>query len=111
MNTKRSHRHLLPALGACLLCLLPSLAVAVEGAAAHGQTLARQWCSGCHLVEPGNTASDVAPSFSQIAQNRALTPDRLRNWLSDPHPPMPNLSLSRDEIEALVAYFDSLRQP
>ena len=39
----------------------------------------------------------------------ALTPERLTQWLSDPHPPMPNLSLANEEIAALVAYIGSLR--
>ena len=77
---------------------------------AQGQMLARQWCSGCHLVEPGQaTAGDAAPPFMAVAQDPALTPGRLTQWLSDPHPPMPNLSLGNEEIAALVAYIGSLR--
>ncbi|HXV26058.1 MAG TPA: cytochrome c [Alphaproteobacteria bacterium] len=76
-----------------------------------GRDLARTWCSGCHLVEEegGQSGSDAAPPFSVIAHDPSLTPDQLRSWLVDPHPPMPNLSLTRDEIEDLVAYIGSLR--
>jgi mono/diheme cytochrome c family protein len=34
--------------------------------------------------------------------------DEIRGWLADPHPPMPNLELSRREIEDIVAYLQSL---
>ena len=75
-----------------------------------GQRIARNWCSGCHVVEPGGTSgSDVAPPFPIVAQRPSLTTERLRAWLADPHPPMPNLALSREEIEALIAYIVSLR--
>jgi mono/diheme cytochrome c family protein len=87
--------------------LPPALAQELEE---QGHTLARQWCSGCHLVEPGQaTGGDAAPPFMAIAQDPALTPERLTQWLSDPHPPMPNLSLANEEIAALVAYIGSLR--
>ena len=46
-----------------------------------------------------------------VAQDPALTPERLTQWLADPHPPMPNLSLANEEIAALVAYIGSLRLP
>lgn len=75
-----------------------------------GLSIARNWCRGCHVVEPGGTSgSDIAPPFPVVAQNSSLTPEQLRAWLVDPHPPMPNLALTRDEIEALVAYIGSLR--
>jgi cytochrome c len=88
---------------------LGSAALAQERAE-QGHEIAKTWCAGCHVVEPGGTAgSDAAPPLPVVAQNPSLSPDRLRAWLADPHPPMPNLSLSRDEIEALVAYIGSLR--
>jgi cytochrome c len=78
--------------------------------AAQGHEIARTWCAGCHVVEPGGASgSDVAPPLPMVAQDPSLSPDRLRAWLADPHPPMPNLSLTREEIEALVAYIGSLR--
>ena len=85
----------------------PSLAQELEE---QGHKLAQQWCSGCHLVEAGQeTGGDAAPPFMAVAQDPALTPERLTQWLSDPHPPMPNLSLANEEIAALVAYIGSLR--
>jgi mono/diheme cytochrome c family protein len=36
------------------------------------------------------------------------TADEIRGWLADPHPPMPNLNLSRQEIDDILAYLESL---
>ena len=35
---------------------------------------------------------------------RTVVPYRVRQWLNDPHPPMPNLPLTRAQIEDVVAY-------
>jgi mono/diheme cytochrome c family protein len=99
-----------------LLCFLIGFGAArpisAQERVEQGHMLARQWCSGCHLVEPGQPAGgDAAPPFMAVAQDPALTPERLTQWLADPHPPMPNLSLANEEIAALVAYIGSLRLP
>jgi cytochrome c len=88
-----------------LLTALPAEAFEAET----GQALARQWCASCHQVEPDGATSDAAPGFQMIADDPARTPDRLRTWLTDPHPPMPKLPLTRQEIDAILAYLDSLR--
>ena len=72
-----------------------------------GQRLAVQWCAGCHDVA-GSTTSDMAPGFRQVANDPEISPERLRAWLSSPHPVMPDFGLSRLEIESLVAYLESL---
>jgi hypothetical protein len=56
-----------------------------------------------------DTANDAAPSFLSIANDPDRTPAFLVGWLTNPHPPMPNLSLTNAEIASLVAYLDSLR--
>jgi len=74
-----------------------------------GRRLARQWCVECHVVEPTQeSASDAAPPFESIALDPSKTPEGLRTWLADPHPPMPNLQLSTGEIEDILAYIQSL---
>ncbi len=90
------------------LLLMPTQAASAFDAES-GKRLATQWCSKCHLIGPGGVATDAAPAFEDIANDPARTDERLRTWLADPHPPMPDLSLSRDEIEAILAYLDSLR--
>jgi len=74
-----------------------------------GKLLAKAWCVNCHIVEPGTAGTDSAPPFPTIANDDSYTHDRLQTWLADPHPPMPKFDLSRDEINAIVRYIESLR--
>jgi len=74
-----------------------------------GLRLVRQWCVECHVVEPAQeSASDAAPPFESIALDPTKTPEGLRTWLADPHPPMPNLQLSTGEIDDILAYIQTL---
>lgn len=74
-----------------------------------GETLAKQWCSACHVVSADQTTGgDDAPAFATIAAGAREREADLRAWLADSHPPMPNLDLSRNEIDDLLAYIESL---
>jgi mono/diheme cytochrome c family protein len=75
-----------------------------------GRRLARQWCSGCHQVEPAGAANEVAPSFLSIANNPALTTGQVEVWLSTGHELMPDLHLSRAEIDVITEYLATLRR-
>lgn len=77
----------------------------------NGRVVARQWCASCHIVEAGQSGADSAPAFATIANDPARKPSAQRAWLSNPHPPMPNLALSRREIDDIVAYLETLRRP
>jgi cytochrome c len=72
----------------------------------NGRAMAERWCTSCHAVGRGTAGSDAAPSFPTLARERSQ--EQLRRWLSEPHPPMPNLALTRAEIEDVVAYLLSL---
>jgi cytochrome c len=48
------------------------------------------------------------PSFRPVAQG-PLTADQLRAFLSHPHGAMPDLALSRAEIDDLIGYISTLR--
>jgi mono/diheme cytochrome c family protein len=87
--------------------LLASPALAA-GDPAQGHRLAELWCSSCHLVDPEGHGTDAAPSFPSIAERRRDDQAWLRAWLISPHPPMPNLNLSRAEIDNIVAYLGNL---
>ena len=88
-------------------------AAAFAGSAAEGQEIANRWCSGCHKVETGDkpSASDMVPTFGSIARRKNFDRVQLEAWIGHPHPPMPTLNLTRDEIESLVNYIESLRTP
>ena len=75
-----------------------------------GGQLAQQWCAHCHVIG-GNPAGGVPqgpPSFPMIAR-RGMSADQLRAFLSHPHGAMPDLSLTRAEIDALIGYIETLR--
>ncbi len=77
----------------------------------NGNKLARMLCVACHLIgEPANAPvpSDV-PSFPSIANRPNQSTDHLQTWLTKPHPPMPNINLTRMEIRDLAGYILSLR--
>jgi mono/diheme cytochrome c family protein len=81
------------------------------GDAERGRQLAERWCASCHLVGPGQReASADVPTFSAIAGREDLPESLLAAFLTTPHPPMPNMALSRQEIADVLAYIRSLRQ-
>lgn len=77
------------------------------GDPASGRRIVQQWCTSCHSLSPAS-ASDTIPSFPEIARNPAKHEDRLRNWLIRPHSPMPDYSLSRDDINDIIAFLHTL---
>ncbi len=84
--------------------------VSHAGDAATGQLIAQKWCASCHLVGRSGRAIDAAPSFHMIANNPKYTEARLRGWLYDPHPPMPNLDLTKRQVDDIITYIGSLKQ-
>jgi len=49
------------------------------------------------------------PTFPSIARKLPAEADVLAAFLANPHPPMPNLSLSRRDIQDLLAYIATLK--
>jgi mono/diheme cytochrome c family protein len=96
-----------------LLMLLTAAVFAADPAGAdvgRGMALARQWCANCHIVgdNPSGGVPQGPPSFGAIAHS-GMTADQLRAFLSDPHGAMPDLALSRTEIDDLIGYIETLR--
>ena len=87
---------------------LPGTSVLAAGDAVEGGRIAQQWCSSCHLVGQGTRGGDAAPPFVALANNPAKTETYLKNWIRNPHPPMPNFNLSRRDIDDLTAYIGTL---
>lgn len=86
--------------------LVPTFPAYGAGDAAEGERLAKRWCAGCHAVE--QAGSDLAPPLQTIARKPGRDEGYLFLWLSDPHPPMPQLQLSRQEIGDIIAYLQTL---
>jgi mono/diheme cytochrome c family protein len=88
------------------------LAVSSPGAfaddAARGEIIARRWCAACHVVAPDQaSANSDAPTFAEIAHKKQA-PKKLKAFLTNPHPKMPDMNLSRSEIADIVAYIGRL---
>ena len=92
------------------LALTVVSAPGIAGDAESGRQTFARWCTSCHATAASASVRDTAPPLAAIVQKPSLSPDALKRWLADPHPPMPNLSLGRLEIENLVAYIESLRR-
>ena len=98
----------------CILLALPLLA-SLAGCPAHadavkGAQIAQQWCASCHLIggKPAGPVPQGPPSFQMVAHS-GMSADQLRAFLSRPHGAMPNLSLTRAEIDDLISYIETLR--
>lgn len=84
-----------------------SAAPAFAGDAKRGETIAKRWCASCHVVSAAQTsASADAPSFAEVAQRKDKR--QITNFLIAPHPPMPDMHLSRKEIDDISTYIRSL---
>jgi len=90
----------------CSLLLGPGAAAQVPE---EGKALAEKWCRACHDTGGNGSGTDAAPSFTSLANDDSYTDTRLKAWMMDPHPPMPNLDLTNREIENLLAYIKSLK--
>ena len=70
-----------------------------------GEKIAKRWCASCHVVSAdqkrGNTQ---APPFSEIARKPGLSAASIALFLLRPHPPMADMSLTRNEAADLAAY-------
>lgn len=71
----------------------------------NGETLAKRWCTGCHVVSESQTkGTDIAPSFPAIASRPGFDEHKLAFFLLEPHPKMTNMALSRTDTGDLAAY-------
>ena len=106
-----SKRVLISAAIAAPILWFGTLSAAHAGNASDGRVIAEHWCVSCHDIGAGDkrTANDLAPSFEAVAKRSVLTRNQLEAWLGNPHPPMPNLHLTRVEIDNLVEYIESLK--
>lgn len=94
------------------LILAASLAATPSFAADpdQGETLAKRWCTGCHLVAADQKAATTdAPPFATIARRPDFDPTKIELFLRDPHPKMPNMALGRAESADIAAYIAALK--
>src|SRR5262249_3162264 len=82
-------------------------AASVPNAEAGRQLVVRS-CSSCHAMNAATTAIDGAPPLSVITKDNKERPAWIRGWLMEPHPPMPSISLSPQQIDDVIAYLRTL---
>jgi len=88
------------------VALLANAAAAAD--AYQGGVLAKRWCATCHVVSADQArGSTQAPPFAEIAKKPGLTAASIALFLLRPHPPMPDMNLSRNEAADLAAYIVS----
>ncbi len=93
--------------------LAPGLATAqtLSGDPVVGRQLAERWCASCHLVSsrPAGPVGDGAEPFQSIADRPTTSALSLRVFLQKPHGQMPDLQITHQEANDLIAYILSLR--
>jgi hypothetical protein len=64
------------------------------------------------VVAPSQSGSstDQAPPFATVAARPDFDAGKLAIFLLDPHPKMPDMSLTRSEAADLAAYIGSLKK-
>jgi cytochrome c oxidase subunit 2 len=97
-------------------------AAAGSGAAAAGQAIVTgRQCASCHMIAGTPASGQVAPDLTHFASRRTIAAGTLEmnraniaGWIADPqaHKPgnnMPKVPLGPAELEAVVAYLETLR--
>ncbi|MBK4720346.1 c-type cytochrome [Azospirillum sp. YIM DDC1] len=97
-----------------LMALFAVVDVTQAADAEAGRSIADRWCAACHVISDGNADSpavrgtDAVPTLASIARDPNRGPNWLRQWLVAPHPPMPDLNLSRSETDDVIAYLQRM---
>jgi len=83
-----------------------------------GQAVAAEQCAQCHAVLPGEGVlenPDPLPfdgagalAFEDIANTPGVTAMALSAWMTSIHPTMPQILLSEDDLNDVIAYILSL---
>ena len=82
----------------------------LPGDPAAGASLAREVCAECHLVSEDQLIDPaIGPSLLEVAEHPATTELSLRAFLQTPHATMPNLMLTPQETDDIIAYLLELK--
>jgi mono/diheme cytochrome c family protein len=77
-----------------------------------GQAMVEQHCSGCHATgRTGESPAPEAPPFRTLSANYRV--DALQEAFAEGitvgHPAMPNFTFAPEDVEALIAYLESIQ--
>ena len=95
--------------------LVLSTAAHAAGDVAAGKKVAHAVCAQCHDVSDDprplpRREKGMPPAFIAVAQDPALTDERLREFLHLPHGEMDHLLITRKDADDVTAYVLSLRR-
>jgi cytochrome c len=76
-----------------------------------GHALAIQICTQCHAVDKqsGHSPAIAAPRFEDVANSPGMTAAALKAFFQTSHRTMPNVILTSDQMDELIAYILSLK--
>lgn len=106
-----------------LLCLplllaacqqVPPIDAASSPLAAQGRAFAQETCARCHAIgRDARSPNSAAPLFPVIVNQEGVTAETLSVWLRGAHnyPREMDFYLQEAEVNALVAYMLTLRDP
>ena len=85
----------------------------LPGNPAAGKEFALGVCAECHVVaeDQGTWPLSDAPPFREVANAPGMTELALRAFLQTPHRTMPNILLSPEETDNVIAYILTLKAP
>ncbi len=77
-----------------------------------GRTMAQQVCAECHAVgeRDARSPNSQSPTFVEIASTPGMTGAALNAALHTSHTSMPNLILTADQTNDVIAYILSLKK-
>lgn len=99
----------------------PAPAPTEPAAAAGAQAFLSAGCVACHTTDPTQNQAYLAPNLAHFASRPVIvanrfdnTPENLAAWLHNPQAVkpsaiMPNLNLNDQQVDALVAYLQTLK--
>jgi mono/diheme cytochrome c family protein len=89
------------------LVLVAAPAMAASADPTSGAHIAKAECASCHAVGSGAEAKSPdpkAPRFIDVANMPSTTELSLKVFLRSSHKNMPNIILTREEIDSLASY-------
>ena len=80
---------------------------------ARGQEIAQTRCGSCHAIgTSGESAAPEAPPFRTLSRNYRVDTleEALAEGISVGHPAMPQFAFAPEDVDALVAYLQSIQE-
>jgi mono/diheme cytochrome c family protein len=76
------------------------------GNAGYGRVVAIDLCGDCHIVSPDQSPDGMrpGPNLMERVRQPEITELALRSYLRTSHPVMPNIMLTQEQADDIIAY-------